>query len=81
MNKIKITLLSSAVILAIGGAFATTQPNDPCKDPLVPRYHGPSQTPVQPGYSCISGPSTVCTYYLNASNQKIQCEEGTYDAP
>jgi len=65
MKKIKLIFLSTAVILATVGAFATRPTKHAHKQSLY--YHDPftgSFNPVSGGYYCTTSYDT-CTYYLD----------------
>jgi hypothetical protein len=78
MKKIKLSILSLAVIFSISAAFAT-KPHFDCSQ--LPQFYftGSGYAPVSQFYGCMQG-STTCTYYtLNGGITYSPCSVGTYD--
>jgi hypothetical protein len=79
MKKIKWTLMSAAVVLGIGGAFAT-RPHFDCSN-LTQYYYaggGYSQAGIEGvNYICTSG-SATCTYYTTDGLTYYPCQAGVY---
>ncbi len=82
MKKIRVLLMALAVLIAVGGAFATTDP--PCV--YQQQYYRMGSTFLPAGteglhYVCIWCPS-ACTYYLPdpvlQPNNYFPCKTGTY---
>jgi hypothetical protein len=79
MKKIKLIIMSVAVITSIGGAFATKL-HQTCTGST--QYYasggGYTQVPGAEGtaYICMSG-GTTCTYYLNNGVYQ-SCQSGSY---
>jgi hypothetical protein len=83
MNKIKLALIATAILVSIGGAFATR----PCVQCEHANQYIPSgQGYVQVGeygidYFCYST-SGICTYYqpdpLSQPNHYVPCRTGGY---
>jgi hypothetical protein len=78
MKKIKLSILSLAVIFSISAAFAT-KPHFDCSQ-LQQYYNtGSGYAPVSQLYGCMQG-STTCTYYtLNGGISYSPCTVGTYN--
>lgn len=82
MNKLKTILLSAAVLLAIGGALATTSAtkmND-C-DILTPL--GPDGFPLPPPttWTCQPAHSSTICYYVNDGTGLKPCKQGNERVP
>ena len=83
MRKLKIVLITSVVLLAIGGAFATTQPKQNCV--YADQYYYVSGVYYPAGtfgydYYCFNYPGT-CTYYRPDPfnpNYYAPCRAGVY---
>jgi hypothetical protein len=78
MKKIKVTLLSLAVIFSVCAAFAT-KPHWDCT--TLPQYwfNGTQYLPVGINYGCLQG-TTTCTYYtINGGISYAPCTVGSYD--
>jgi hypothetical protein len=78
MNKIKLTLMTLAVLLSIGAAFATRRSVD-CH--LSAQYYFNGQTYLPAGvigqdYGCTIG-SATCTYYL-VNGSYVACQIGQF---
>jgi len=79
MKKIKWTFMTLAIVLGIGGAFATRLHQD-CQAATQYWYNG--GTYVLAGrlgidYICVTPSSSVCTYYKVATTYTA-CMWGTY---
>lgn len=79
MKKIKWTFMSLAILIAVGGAFAT-RPHWDCSQ--MTQYHLVGGTYVQAGvegidYICATG-SEACTYYTSDGIHYFQCQVGSY---
>lgn len=81
MNKIKALLLSAAVVFAIGGAYATTDPEDPCE--TEEHINADTGLPAQAGYDCTNVQTKVCTYVIDPFDMEteIPCRWGDYIPP
>jgi len=78
MKKIKVTILSLAVVFSVCAAFAT-KPHWDCS--TLPQYwfNGTGYLPVSQFYACMQG-STTCTYYtLNGGITYSPCTVGSYN--
>lgn len=78
MKKIKLIVMSSALLLSIGGAVATRAANIDCTN--VQNYYLSGSTYAPTGvfghdYICQEG--TVCTY-VQQGNTYIMCRAGSY---
>jgi hypothetical protein len=79
MKKLKWTLMSAAVVLGIGGAFAT-RPHYDCSNDVQYYYAGGvySLAGVEGvTYICAAGSGT-CTYYTNDQITFYPCQVGSY---
>ena len=80
MKKIKWAIMTSAILLSIGGAFATKQPNDCTSDY---QYYLSGTNYVYAGvmgvnYLCYSS-SNTCTYYWNTNDSQYEgCQTGNF---
>jgi hypothetical protein len=78
MKKIKLTIMSLAILLSIGGAFATNRHQD-CRYATQYIFNGVNYTPAGTAgisYICM-GSSGNCTYYLVAGGYAL-CQPGAY---
>lgn len=78
MKKIKVTLMTLAILLSIGGAFAT-RPHYDCTFSTQYYYNGSGYSPAGTfgvSFICQDSPNS-CSYYL-VSGQYVQCRMGTY---
>ena len=80
MKKIKWSILSFAVVLAVCAAFAT-KPHFDCTS--LPQYYyngaGYIPVPLDGDWACLQG-ITTCSYYtLNGGITYSPCTVGTYD--
>jgi len=82
MKKMKVTIMALAILLSIGGAFATKlRSDDACL--TATQYHKVGTAYVPCGlygtnFDC-SVSSNTCTYWMNpATNQYEQCHIGTW---
>jgi len=79
MKKIKLILTSSAIILAVVGAFALRENKQDCAGIRQYYFDGKEYKPAgAPGidYLCAASADT-CTYILEADNY-MPCSLGTY---
>ena len=79
MQKIKWTLMSAAILLGIGGAFAT-RPHFDCSNMTQYIYTGGGYLPAGTegvNYVCAAGSGT-CTYYTTNGINFFPCQAGTY---
>ena len=83
MKKIKIALITIAIVSAIGGAFATRVPaKAPCE--FMPQYRLYNGSYVPAGqygvdYLCTGGSLDVCTWYKPwPASDWTPCKQGTY---
>ena len=80
MKKIKWAIMTSAILLSIGGAFATKQPNDCTSDY---QYYLSGSNYVYAGimgvnYICKAS-SNTCTYYWNTNDSQYEgCQTGDF---
>lgn len=83
MKKIKLALIAMAVVLAIGGAYAT-KPVLACEG--LPQYYYTGSSYVSAGtfgvnYDCMDEPGT-CTYYkpnpVGQPNTYAPCRTGVF---
>jgi hypothetical protein len=84
MKKIKLAMISVAIILAVGGAFATRPKVDCTSEPQFFRFGLNTYLPAGEygmDYTCISSVG-VCTYYRPAPitnpNYYLPCRIGFY---
>jgi hypothetical protein len=79
MKKIKLTLMSTAILLSIGGAFATKHHLD-CRYAQQYFYNGVGYMPISgelgTTYLCMDVPGG-CTYYQVAGGYAV-CQAGGY---
>lgn len=81
MKKMKVTIMTLAILLSIGGAFATRLSDPPCYGTI--QYHKVGNSYNQCGtigvnFDCVQS-ADVCTYWLNPStNQYEACHQGTW---
>ena len=81
MKKIKVTIMTLAILLSIGGDFATKIGDSPCYG--TTQYHkvGSSYNAcgtIGVNFDCIFS-SDVCTYWFNAATQQYEiCHQGTW---
>jgi hypothetical protein len=79
MKRIKVTIMSLAILLSVGGAFATKLHMD-CRFATQYYYNGVGYIPITGDlgttYLCMSAPST-CTYYQVAGGYAA-CQLGQY---
>ncbi|MBO9204687.1 MULTISPECIES: DUF6520 family protein [Niastella] len=81
MKKWKLILVSAAVAVGIGGAFASTKQSQMC--PYYTQYRIFMGGYVEAGedgvdYACVGG-SGVCTYYRpSLSSPYLPCRTGAY---
>jgi hypothetical protein len=72
MNKIKQTLMTFAILVSIGSAFAFRPHTSKAFENGLYYYNGTVYVPVTgnmgQGYLCV-GNSDVCTYFFNSSTQ------------
>jgi uncharacterized protein DUF6520 len=79
MKKKKIVIMTLAILLSIGAAFASRRSID-CSSATQYYYNGSGYTNAGTegvNYICLTG-STVCTYYKVGLNY-IPCQQGQYD--
>ena len=79
MKKIKLSIMTMAIALSIGGAFATSKRvTQTCQAATQYYYNGSYVLAGQIGvnYICLTSPNT-CTYYKVGSNY-VPCMTGTY---
>lgn len=77
MKKIKVTILSLAVVFSVCAAFAT-KPHWDCSTAPQFWFNGSGYLPVGPNYGCLQG-TTTCTYYtLNGGISYSPCTVGSY---
>lgn len=79
MKKIKLALMATAILLSVGGAFATKLHSD-CTGNVQYYFNGTSY--IQAGvygynYICMDGPSSTCTYYI-LNGSYAACQPGVY---
>jgi hypothetical protein len=79
MKKIKLTILSLAVVFSISAAFAT-KPHWNCTDYVQYYYNGSGYTQVSALYGCTQNPLNTCTYYTINGINYTPCLSGTYVA-
>ncbi len=80
MKKIKWTLMSLAVSLAVSGAWFTRPRHDDCSNSLQYVLSGGSYVlagDIGIDYICINSSST-CTYYTSDDVNFYPCQQGTY---
>lgn len=80
MKKIKWTLMSLAVSLAVSGAWFTRPGHDDCSNSVQYIFSGGSYVlagEVGVDYICIGGDGT-CTYYTSDNVNFYPCQFGTY---
>ena len=80
MKKVKLAFVAMAILLSVGGAFATRAHLD-CRFAQQYVAVGSGYMPVgQIGvaYICEFSPGTTCTYYLVGNNQYQACQTGAY---
>ena len=80
MKKVKWTLMSLAVIISVGGAFASRLHNQTCSGDTQYYYAGGVYTnagKLGTNYLCDSGSGT-CTYYTNDGIHYYSCVSGVY---
>ena len=79
MKKIKLSIMTLAIVLSIGGAFATSPraPQD-CQAATQYYYNGSYVLAGKLGidYLCVSS-SSVCTYY-KVGTTYVPCMNGNY---
>jgi len=82
MRKLKIILITMAIVVSIGGSFASTQ-QDGCV--YSTQYHlvgGSYLNAGEYGYDfyCLDDPANTCTYYKPNPGVEvyIQCRSGDY---
>ena len=78
MKKIKLAFIAMAILVSIGGAFATRSRID-CRYSLQYYQVGSSFVPageIGVNYVCEVGPG-ICTFYQVGSNYAA-CQTGTY---
>ena len=82
MKKIKFTIMTLAILLSIGGAFATRLSDPICYGYI--QYHKVGTAYNQCGamgvnFDCIGSPGDVCTYWLNPTTSQYEpCHTGTW---
>jgi len=80
MKKVKWTLMSLAVIISVGGAFANRVHNQSCSTDTQYYYAGGvySDAGVEgTNYVCDAGSGT-CTYYTTDKIHYYSCQNGLY---
>ena len=80
MKKVKWTLMSLAVIISVGGAFANRLHNQSCTGDTQYYYAGGGYSEagiIGTNYVCDSGSGT-CTYYTTDKIHYYSCESGVY---
>ena len=80
MKKVKWTLMSLAVIVSVGGAFANRLHNQSCSGDTQYYYVGGVYSlagQLGVNYICDSGSGT-CTYYTTDKIHYYPCESGLY---
>lgn len=78
MKRIKLTIMSLAVVFSICAAFAT-KPHWDCTTQPQFYFNGSGYLPVSQFYACMQG-TTTCTYYTNNGGLSYSpCTVGTYD--
>jgi len=82
MNKIKWTFMTLAILLSIGGAFATRPRCDCFQSPQYyfngASYNLAGQLGVQ--YNCWVPSANTCTYTTTDGIHFIACQNGNYQA-
>lgn len=83
MNKIKLAFVATAILAAVGGAFAT-KPCLACENSQQYMWNGTNYVPVGTygvNYDCYVGGGT-CTYYIpdpwTQPNVYAPCRQGGY---
>ena len=84
MKKLKMTLLTVAIVVAVTGAFAT-KPKTLCEGQTQYYWNGTSyQLAGDMGvtYDCDFNSGAVCTYYrpdpVGHPNQYVACQSGVF---
>ncbi len=80
MKKVKWTLMSLAVFISVGGAFATRLHNFGCSSDTQYHYAGGVYTAagvLGVNYVCDAG-SNTCTYYTTDNIHYYPCQTGLY---
>jgi hypothetical protein len=80
MKRVKWTLMSLAVIISVGGAFAGRLHNQTCTGDTQYYYAGGGYTEAGTlgvNYVCDAGTGT-CTYYTTDKIHYYSCETGLY---
>jgi hypothetical protein len=78
MNKIKCLIMTLAILLSIGGAFAT-RPHFDCRTDVQYYFNGAGYNPAGKlgvNYNCQSSPN-ICTYTFNGVSY-IACQNGNW---
>jgi uncharacterized protein DUF6520 len=79
MKKMKVLIMTLAIVLSIGAAFASRRSLD-CRTAIQYYYNGSGYSnagTLGVEYICVDG-STACTYYLVGLTY-MPCQIGTYD--
>lgn len=80
MKKLKVILMSVAIVGAVSGAFAT-KPTFNCFNEQQYHFIGGQYLPVDgdfgTAYGCQGAPVGTCTYWFNGSSFQ-PCRLGTY---
>lgn len=84
MKKLKLLLMSLAIIIAISGAFATNTTGNPCANPALTKYFTPNiEDPVTLGvygedWECRPPIRPACYWVFDEDLQDfVSCDTGT----